>query len=94
MELTLNYFLNDRVVKCGVAQFEESWYHVWLDSLVKTGNDVIFFFTTETTDIWGPPERHVCLCHAAGNGACPTCKEFGCKVWDFNRVALPRSIHD
>lgn len=32
-------------------------------------------------------ETHSCSCHAQEAGPCGVCKELGCKVWDFNKIA-------
>ena len=36
------------------------------------------------------PETHSCSCHVRYAGSCDVCKAIGCKVFDFNQVALPQ----
>lgn len=35
----------------GTAQFDKPWYDDWLDAMVKSDNDVIFFLTVYSTDV-------------------------------------------
>lgn len=48
MKLQLNYFVHGQVYK-GMSNPDANW----LEQMVKANPDVIFFYTTETTDIWG-----------------------------------------
>lgn len=53
-ELTLNYIFPDEeadVVSTAVNPDMHN-FDVWVDSMVRTNPDTIFFYTIPTTDIW------------------------------------------
>jgi hypothetical protein len=57
--MRLKYYVqaSGRLVDAGEAKVEEDWYHHWLMIMIEAGeerND-IFFFVTETTDVFEEP---------------------------------------
>lgn len=54
MKLILNYVYpkNGEVVVLNSMNQEDRYNLVWLDHMVRTNPDVIFFYTIATTDIW------------------------------------------
>lgn len=53
MKLKLNYIVpGGDVVESGIRPSETPGYTHWLHSLVNYNPDTIFFYTTETTDIF------------------------------------------
>ena len=54
-QLVLNYYLpnEDRVIKTTVTpSLEDDWYVAWLDTMVHMNEEVIFFYTVPTTEIF------------------------------------------
>lgn len=51
MDLILNYiYPKGEVVTIGKLN-KDRWYHSWLNHMVESNPDVIFFYTVATTDI-------------------------------------------
>lgn len=60
MKLKLKYVLPDgAVIPAGPTKFEDHWYADWLEGMVSSCPEVIFFLTTETTDIWEHEEPEI-----------------------------------
>jgi hypothetical protein len=92
MNLKLKYITADGpVAETSISPSETPGYTTWLHSLVEYNRNTIFFYTTETTDIWNDGDyivTHSCSCHVRNQGPCDICKVLGCEVWDFNQVAV------
>lgn len=50
--MRLKYMWNSVVIDAGPTHFEEEWYDDWLDGMVETDPDIIFFLVTESTDVF------------------------------------------
>lgn len=102
--MRLHYWLLDDVVRdAGTVQFEEDWYDAWLQKLVSGNDDLIFFITTDTTDVWPEweltPEIDYTTVVMLGNNnsihhtydpACPP----GCSGWHKDCIHNPKGNVD
>lgn len=52
MWLKLKYVFEGRVLDCGNFNYDIPGLEHWLHNMVESNPDTIFFFTTDTTDIF------------------------------------------
>lgn len=88
--MNLNYIHPNSEIVSSVRVVDKHWWEEWLMRMVESNPDTNFFYTIESTDIWGDekPIDHTCSCHARNQGPCIVCKDLGCEVWDFNDYAF------
>lgn len=52
MKLKYTHPIDGSIVDAGPVRFDEFWYDDWLDGMVGSDKDIIFFIVTESTDVF------------------------------------------